>query len=195
MTSSLHLVGSCLLDEETESGMPIGNELAIVQEMFSQREYKIQEIKKEYPRYILAVDGSGKEDRFVLALFDILKVNKSKLQELVSKMKDSGTCHILIIYSQDVTPSVRTIITNISTDIIIELFHIDDLQYNITKHVLQPTFLKIKGPKAFKTLYGAAPYHAVMSVSDPIARFYGYKKGDIIEIRRKNGYVSYRIVK
>jgi hypothetical protein len=187
-------MGSCLLDEETESGMPIGNELVIVQEMFIQREYKIQEIKKEYPRYILAVDKSGKEDRFVLALFDILKVNKSKLQELVSKMKDSGTCHILIIYNQDVTPSVRTIIANISADIMIELFHIDDLQYNITKHVLQPTFLKIKGPKAFKTLYSSSS-HSVMSITDPIARFYGYKKGDVIEIRRKNGYVSYRIVK
>ena len=31
--------------------------------------------------------------------------------------------------------------------------------------------------------------------SDPISRFYGYNKGDIIKVTRKNGIVIHRIVK
>ena len=31
--------------------------------------------------------------------------------------------------------------------------------------------------------------------TDPVIRFLGYKKGDIVKVIRKNNYISYRIVK
>jgi DNA-directed RNA polymerase subunit H (RpoH/RPB5) len=34
-----------------------------------------------------------------------------------------------------------------------------------------------------------------MRKDDPIVKFYDYQKGDLIKIIRKNGYITYRIVK
>jgi DNA-directed RNA polymerase I, II, and III subunit RPABC1 len=80
-------------------------------------------------------------------------------------------------------------------DMYIELFLIDDLQYNITKHSLQPRFEKLEYEEGenFKKKYGVK--FPVLRVNMPISRFYDYKKGDVILIHRKDGYITYRIVK
>jgi DNA-directed RNA polymerase subunit H (RpoH/RPB5) len=77
----------------------------------------------------------------------------------------------------------------------IEFFSRRDLASNITKHVLQPLFRVL--PKSegdlFKKKYGIK--HPKIFTTDPIARFYGYNVGDVVEVTRKNGFVAYRIVK
>ena len=66
-----------------------------------------------------------------------------------------------------------------------ELFSIDDLQYNITKHVLQPKFERLSEKEAqdFKKSYGIK--FPVLRKDDPISRFYNYKRGDVIRVKRK----------
>ena len=89
-----------------------------------------------------------------------------------------------------------------SIDIVFELFSVDELQFNITKHRLVPLHQKLneEESKSFKEKYGLK-YQAILT-SDPISRFYNYKRGDIIRILRirktndKNQYIiAYRIVK
>ena len=85
-----------------------------------------------------------------------------------------------------------------ANDLIIELFQEEELQYNITKHYLVPKH-ELSYPKGtkiskdFKDKYGDK--FPVLLKTDPVARFYGYNKGDIIKITRKGGYVTYRFVK
>lgn len=175
-------------------------EFKVVQEMFTMRGYIINSIQATFPRHVAATKPASLKDKdgeftTIIAFFDIEKVNNAKIMELCSKMKESGVNHILVVYTDVVTPSASKIVESISHELCIELFSNDELQYNITKHVLQPEFEKIKAPIAFKRLYGNKGEHAAMLVTDPIARFYGYQRGDVIKISRKDGYVSYRIVK
>ena len=105
--------------------------------------------------------------------------------------------HCLIVYKDNVTPVAKKIIEEIK-ELKIELFHQDELQYNITKHYLVPKHELIykKGTAEysnFKDKY--TDKFPIILKSDPISRFYAYEKGDIIKVTRKNGYVMYRIVR
>ena len=77
----------------------------------------------------------------------------------------------------------------------VELFALEDLQYNITKHRLQPKFecLSDKDADDFKKKYGVK--FGTLRLDRPIACFYDYKRGDVIRIIRSDGYISYRIVR
>lgn len=95
--------------------------------------------------------------------------------------------HIIIVYDSDVTSTVKTIIDNV--DKVIELFCIDELKYNVLEHVLVPKHIKI----------GFQPQNSkkypILKKSDPVARFMGYKTGDIIKIIRRDESIYYRYVK
>ena len=85
-----------------------------------------------------------------------------------------------------------------SVDIKIELFTQEELQYNITKHRLVPKHIKLSSDEAkeFKKTYGLK--HPAMILTDPVSRFYDFKRGDVIKIVRMSGedeFVTYRIVK
>jgi DNA-directed RNA polymerase subunit H (RpoH/RPB5) len=121
------------------------------------------------------------------------KLNKDAMCKYMKMMNDDGINHGIVLYSEGVTSTTtKTIQQTINT--VIEIFNIDELQFNITKHVLQPSFDKIVNPNVFKKKYGIK--FPIMKHNDPIARFYRYIKGDIIQITQsEGGLVSYRIVK
>ena len=112
-------------------------------------------------------------------------------------LKKMDVSHCIIVYRDSATPVAKKIVEE-SKDINIELFTEEELQYNITKHYLVPKHeLEYKkGTVAcanFKKKYGDDI--PIIMKSDPISRFYGYERGDIIKVTRKNGYVMFRIVK
>ena len=112
-------------------------------------------------------------------------------------MKQIDVFHAIIVYKDSATPVAKKIIEE-SNDILIELFQEEELSYNITKHYLVPKHELIyekgsKGAKEFKDKY--SDKFPIILKSDPISRFYGYKKGDIIKVTRKSGNIMYRIVK
>ena len=102
--------------------------------------------------------------------------------------------HCIIIYSGSSTP-MATKLADSSVEIEIELFTEAELQYNITKHRLVPLHRKLPDEEAeqFKKTYGLK--FPVILRTDPISRFYHYKRGDVIKIERKGGFISYRIVR
>ena len=132
------------------------------------------------------------------------KLNSEKIQEYVAIMTEIDTQHCILIHNDLVTPSAKKLIehlAHVNRDVDknierlkIELFNYREVQFNITKHVLQPQFklLPPKSSSALKTKYGTK--FPVLLKTDMISRFFGYQTGDVIEITRK-GYVSYRIVK
>ena len=64
--------------------------------------------------------------------------------------------------------------------------------YLVPKHELEYKKGTV-GCANFKKKYGEDI--PIIMKSDPISRFYGYERGDIIKVTRKNGYVMFRIVK
>ena len=112
-------------------------------------------------------------------------------------MNELEIFHSIIIYKDGVTSFTKKTIDQ-SLEMYFELFSVDDLQYNITKHELQPKFERLPEKEAidFKKQFGLK--FGIMKSDDPIALFYDYKKGDVIRITRnssKTPYITYRIVK
>ena len=116
------------------------------------------------------------------------------MKEIFSVMSETGVNHSIVVYKDKVTPATKSTLEQ-SDDMKIELFAEEDLQFNITKHRLQPIFEKLSEDEAteFKKTFGMK--YGTLRLDRPIARFYDYRRGDVIRIKRSDGYINYRIVK
>jgi len=120
--------------------------------------------------------------------------NVSKSSEYIIKLKQININHCIIIYKEKITSVAKKISDSIN-EFTIELFPVKELMYNITSHYLVPLHKKLSYESAkdfIKTYESTIP---VILVKDPVSKFYGFKKKDIIEIERNSGYITYRIVK
>ena len=162
----------------------------VCMEMIQQREYEV--IEKVSGEHILAVKPDGKN--MVVFFTGIDKFNVKHLQIFTSRMNDLGVDHSIIVYKEGVTSFTKKAIKR-SVEMTFELFSEDDLQYNITKHRLQPSFKRLfpKVAVDFKKKFGTK--FGTMRIDDPIARFYAYNRGDVIRITRSREFITYRIVR
>jgi DNA-directed RNA polymerase subunit H (RpoH/RPB5) len=136
-------------------------------------------------------DGST----FIVFFDDAPKLNKSGMSKFLTMMNDAGSTHSIIVYQDNVTSMTSKSIDQ-SVDMEIELFALDELQFNITTHRLQPkSFDRLSPPESMKFRKSYGVKIPIMKTIDPIARFYNYKHGDIIKITQRDGLVDYRIVK
>ena len=165
--------------------------LEICKEMLSQRGYNI--VKSEE----LSLEGVHKNDpndKIIVFAGSNLKFNVKNIQNYINTMHERKIMHSIIIYVEGVTSFTKKAIKQ-SSDMEFEIFAQDDLQYNITKHNLQSKFRRLTTNESehFKKTYGIKI--PVLKLDDPISRFYNYKKGDIIEVERKNGTICHRMIK
>lgn len=157
-------------------------------ELLQQRDYEIVEQEEDFVR------AKKPDDNFMCVFItDIAKFNNVHAQKYIGIMNDMKIEHSIIVYKNNVTSAVKNIKHNFQ-GMRIELFSQEELQYNITTHKYQPKFevLCEKDSERFKKIYDTK--FPVMLKTDPIARFYGYQKGDVVKVTRKNGYVMYRMV-
>lgn len=90
---------------------------------------------------------------------------------------------------------------NKSSDFIMETFLENELVINITKHVLVPTYIlleeheKAELLKRFKIKEAHLPR---ILLNDPISRYYGLKRGNIVKVEEASEiagkYITYRLV-
>lgn len=160
----------------------------ICKEMIQQREYIIVD---ENDEYITANKNDG--DPVCIFFCNSSKFNVDKLKEYISTMNEININHSIIVYSGIITTYVQKII-DASDMFKIELFDCNDLQFNITKHRLQPIFEKLdeKEAEQFRKKWGR---FGTLKIEDPISKFYNYSKGDVIRVIRKDNTISYRIVR
>ena len=159
-------------------------------EMLQQRGYEITHSDTEKIIGVRIDDGS----QICVFMINTPKFNVSLVEEYIVLMNELGINHSIIVYKNTITPFAKKVLTSCDS-MTIELFLEDELQYNITKHRLVPLHEKLQDTEAdeFKKKYGTK--YPIILKTDPIARFYGYNRGDIIKITRKDNYVTYRIVK
>ena len=162
----------------------------ISKEMITQRGY---EIVSEDDDSVNARKPNG--DNMIIYFVTDEKLNKKTATKYMSMMNDSGVKHSIIIYADKITTTTLKSLQH-SHEIQLELFGMEEVQFNITKHRLQPksfTRLTPTESKNFKNTYGVL--HSVMKQNDVISRFYNFKRGDVIEVVQLNDVVTYKIVK
>lgn len=160
-----------------------------VTEMIIQREYKITKSDDD-----VIIGVNSKDEKIVFFTIPTNKFNADRAKEYISLVHKMGMRHCIVVFVDCVTPMAKKLVID-PVDIIIELFNIDELQYNITHHRLVPQHIKMSENEStkFKKTYGLK--FPTILTTDPISRFYRYRRGDIIKIIRPGGYVTYRIVK
>jgi DNA-directed RNA polymerase I, II, and III subunit RPABC1 len=160
-------------------------------EMLEQRGYEIVDSDPE-ELTISALKLNGEQ---VSVYFNNApKFDTKSMKEVISMMEEEGIDHSIVIYKDNITAATAAVLEQ-TVDLKIELFAEEDLQINITKHRLQPTFCKLSADDAtlFKKEYGIK--FPTLRHNQPISKFYNYEKGDVIKIQRQNNTIIYRIVR
>lgn len=160
-------------------------------EMLDQRGYTVH-LDESDDYIILATKPDG--ERMCAILMDIHKFDVSRLKEYIGLMKQLDVNHSIVVYKDKVTSKTKKTVENLD-NIKIELFTDEELSFNITKNKLVPQHIPLckEESKLFIQRYGSR--FPIIRITDPIARFYGFEKGDVIQIRHGNGYIDHCIVK
>ena len=126
------------------------------------------------------------------------RLNINAVKECIGVFTEEEVSLGIILYEGNPTASAKNTLHHVDSmgEVRIQIFHLDSLKYCLLDHRLTPKHVKLTKSKAsdFKKKYDVMKIPVMLS-SDPVAKFMYYRPGDIIEIHRKNGYVSYRLVK
>jgi DNA-directed RNA polymerase I, II, and III subunit RPABC1 len=172
--------------------------LETLREMITQRGYKIEDNEEDNQTYMICSRVNNKKnERIVIFTNPIAKFNVDRVKEFVSVLNEIHISHCIVVYTDSVTSMAQKIIEN-TVEFQIELFTIGELQYNLTKHILVPKHICLNDEEAkeFRKKYGLR--FPVILKTDPVCKFYNFKRGDVIKIVRNsdgNEYITHRIVK
>ncbi len=172
--------------------------LNTVKEMFKARNWTLtttpQQKQSVSSNAIWAITENGK-----LAVAEFIEtaseIKTSSIKILIDDKHEEFEC-ITIVCETGITTNIKKI-EQISKNKV-ELFKMNDLKINITKHVLQPHFQKLKKEERvlFKKKYTG---FSTLLKTDPVSKFLRFQPGDVVRIVPRTDDIiddiSYKIVK
>tara|TARA_B000000565_G_scaffold249673_1_gene221327 strand:+ start:1770 stop:2339 length:570 start_codon:yes stop_codon:yes gene_type:complete len=178
----------------------------VTREMIIDRQYDIiEEETNTDSNYIIAKNQKNEKLIAYFVIEDTKKITPKIIVDLIKKLSkdhdlDENTNFIFVIAPKDhklsdITEKLKNEVENNK----VQLFHIKRLQFNITKHILSPTYIKLNESEVelLKKDYNLKNL-AKIPITDPICKYYNMKINDIFKIIRKSNnayqYNTYRIV-
>ena len=186
--------------------------------MLAQRGYNVDEAVMDQKPEAFAEEFGRDPDRKALQMFlektedssdQIMvnfpqdeKVGVKPIKELGDQMTQLGATRALMIVRQHVTPFAKQAIAvcHAQQKITIEVWHEHDLLVDITEHELVPTHEVLDDQekrtllKRYRLKPGQLPR---IQHKDPVARYFGMEKGQVVKITRNSEtagrYITYRI--
>ena len=168
--------------------------IKVLLEMLIDREYKIDYVDNEFLNeqpYVIRAKKSNNTS--IVFINEDDKLNIQGIKEKISIMNKENANSCIIIYRSTVTSSAKKSLETLEYDF--ELFALHELQLNITRHRLVPRHTRVlstEKEELDKNYKGKLP---ILLHTDPISRYYAFKRGEYIRITRKDGSIIYRIVK
>lgn len=149
---------------------------------------------------ILAEHETDPEDQIFVFFPEEEKVGVKTVKQYSLMMRDASVTRAILVVKQGMTPFAKTALQEMSDGFLIEHFRDAELLVNITEHKLVPTHLPLSPDdkaallKRYKLKENQLPR---IQKSDPVARYYGLKIGDVVKIIRPSEtagkYITYRI--
>ena len=176
---------------------------------FSEKDIKLKNMNKKttYETNMIDIECINKKKKIIVK-YIFSKVRASNIKNLIDEMIENE----IVSNNNDVVFIIKDKVNNMevfdnlfdlyfnSNNIFIQLFSIDSLQVNITKHTLVPELQILEKDEIYKikeklkiTNFNQFP---LFVSSDPHAKFCGVKRGDLCKITRTSEtsgvYINYR---
>ncbi|KAI0329077.1 DNA-directed RNA polymerase RPB5 subunit [Cubamyces sp. BRFM 1775] len=131
---------------------------------------------------------------------DEKSVGVKTMRKLLGILEEKHIQQGIIIFPGNMTPSARKVIVAMASQYKLEEFSESDLLVNITHHTLVPRH-ELLTPEQKKELLETYRLKETqlprIQLADPVARYYGLKRGNVVKITRPSEtsgrYASYRI--
>ena len=149
---------------------------------------------------ILAEHETDAEDQLFVFLPDDDKVGVKTIKQYCEMMKEASVSHAILVVKQGVTPFAKTALQEMASTYLIEHFRDAELLVDVTEHRLVPAHALLS-PEDRQALLARYKLRAEqlprIQRTDPVARYYGLKVGDVVKIVRPSEtagrYVTYRV--
>lgn len=141
------------------------------------------------------ISGAEGEQNGGIAVFWKESLGTSDVQEIDETLKSLGIKHAIAIHNNKVTPYAAYALRSLRVQkVIIEVFTESELQYNVTKHEYVPKHIicSSKTKEEILTSYSVDTSKIVkISCEDPVIRYLGAVKGQLIKIVRPSDSIPY----
>lgn len=133
-------------------------------------------------------------DRCYIIFTKDIKIGIGYIKDISHMMEEQRIDHVILIYNKHITVNAQSL-NDIKHGYAIEFFNEKSFMYNIVHHELVPQHSKVlKNTSEYKSIYKDKTNLPHIHVSDPVCKYYNFKSGDIIKIKRKNNIIVYRLV-
>lgn len=149
---------------------------------------------------ILVEKADDETDQLFVFFPEDEKVGVKPIKVYTDRMKDENVSNAILVLRVDITPFAKQALQEISEDCRIEHFKEAELLVDITEHTLVPEHQvlsmneKTELLKRYRLKETQLPR---IQPNDPVARYYGMKRGQVVKIIRPSEtagrYVTYRI--
>ncbi len=150
-------------------------------------------------------DNDEETEKIAIFWTDVEKIGVKQIKSYMDFMDENEVNHSIIIMKHSITTFALRTLEDFNAnfpDKFIEYFEYSELLINITKHVLVPfhTVLNLSEKTELIKKYQLKKEAQLPKLhrTDPIARYYGLRKGDVVKVTRPSAtsttYITYRIV-
>ena len=142
----------------------------------------------------------NKKIRLYYQYFPGQKINTDNINEYLKLMRAASINSGIIIISGKLSQQAKQKVQEINKELQVEIFSVNELVVDITEHELVPKHILLSKEekdhllKRYRIKENQLPK---ILVTDPVARFLGLKRGDVVKIIRVSEtagrYITYRI--